>query len=87
MHLESLKAKLKKTQNKNAPENDLAVNDPEESIASTSAVNLMQNVTSGKASGELVTINEELCNEEELNLMVSSPGFGKFQIIFKEKNI
>ncbi|CAH0731296.1 unnamed protein product, partial [Brenthis ino] len=75
LHLESLKSKLKTSQSKNVPETNLNIQ--EDSVASTSAVNIMQTVSTGKANDKEMKINEEFCNEEELNLMVSTPAFMK----------
>ncbi|XP_045454489.1 uncharacterized protein LOC123663886 [Melitaea cinxia] len=77
LHLESLKAKLKGNTKKDAQETVTKLN--EDGIATTSAVNLMQHVTTTKSAGEIVekdlTIDDVFCNDQELNLMVTQPSF------------
>lgn len=79
LHLESLKAKLKGNNKKDAQETVTKLN--EDGIATTSAVNLMQHVTTTKSAGEIVekdlTIDDVFCNDQELNLMVTQPSFGR----------
>lgn len=73
-----MKAKLKGNTKKDVQETVTNLN--EDSIATTSAVNLMQHVTSTKSAGEKVqkdlTVDDVFCNDQELNLMVTQPSFG-----------
>lgn len=73
-----MKAKLKGNTKKDVQETVTNLN--EDSIATTSAVNLMQHVTTTKSAGEKVvkdlTVDDVFCNDQELNLMVTQPSFG-----------
>nr|XP_026500087.1 uncharacterized protein LOC113403728 [Vanessa tameamea] len=75
LHLESLKAKLKGNTKKDVP--GTIVKDNEDSIATTSAVYMMQHVNTGKSDVEteekVFSVNETFCNDEELDLMVTEP--------------
>ncbi|CAH2095565.1 unnamed protein product [Euphydryas editha] len=77
LHLESLKAKIKSNNKKDVSQT--VTNTNEDSIATTSAVNLMQHVTTTKGAVETteneLNINDAFCNEQELNLMITQPSF------------
>ncbi|XP_050355082.1 uncharacterized protein LOC126776530 [Nymphalis io] len=75
LHLESLKAKIKGNTKKDVAET--RIKDNENSIATTSAVSMMQHVNTGKSDVEtekkVFSVTEAFCNEEELDLMVTDP--------------